>query len=301
MTVTIRTIALLGASGELGSVILDSLITDGSFHVTVLQRASSKSKLAHKDNLKIVQFDDDFAIDQLANLLKGQDAVIAAFRPSDVDQQLRLAEAAAEAGVKRFMPADFGSCDSSSARAQELVPLFKRKTQVRQRLQELAESHPNFSWTSLVCGHFFDWGLRENFLHFNIAERTADILDDGTMKSSQSTLGQIAKAAIRVFQREEVTRNKVLFIQSFCVSQVEVLKALEKVTSAQWTAKHFDSGQFIKENKQKADGGDKQAVEDLVFALGAIDGDWTTRDGFAMHELGLEDEDLETAVRKAIL
>ena len=297
----IRTVSLLGASGELGSVILDALIADGSYQVTVLQRASSRSKITHNKTTKILHFDDDFSVDQLTGLLKEQDAVIAAFRPSDVNQQMRLAEAAAEAGVKRFIPADFGSCDSGSARAQELVPLFKRKTQVRERLQELAESHPNFTWTSLVCGHFFDWGLRENFLHFNIPKRKAEILDDGTTKSSQSTLARIAEATIRVFQREEITRNRVLFIQSFCVSQGKVLKALERVTDSHWSVEYFDSEQFIKENKAKADEGDKDAVEDLVFALGAIDGNWETRDGFAMKELGLEDEDLEAAVRKAIM
>lgn len=297
----IRTVSLLGASGELGSVILDALIADGSYQVTVLQRASSRSKITHNKTTKILHFDDDFSVDQLTGLLKEQDAVIAAFRPSDVNQQMRLAEAAAEAGVKRFIPADFGSCDSGSARAQELVPLFKRKTQVRERLQELAESHPNFTWTSLVCGHFFDWGLRENFLHFNIPKRKAEILDDGTTKSSQSTLARIAEATIRVFQREEITRNRVLFIQSFCVSQGKVLKALERVTDSHWSVGYFDSEQFIKENKAKADEGDKDAVEDLVFALGAIDGNWETRDGFAMKELGLEDEDLEAAVRKAIM
>ena len=40
--------------------------------------------------------------------------------------------------------------------------------------------------------------------------------------------------------------------------------------------------------------------EDLVWWLGAVDADWTTRDGFAMELLGLKDEDLDTETRRVV-
>ncbi|KAK8065784.1 hypothetical protein PG997_012531 [Apiospora hydei] len=296
----IKNVALLGATGDLGAPMLKVLIAAGTFHIMVVQRRSSKSAPPPDPSVRIVTVDDDMSLESLREALQGQDAVIASFRPRDVDVHLRLADAAAAAGVKRFVPADFGSCDSSSERVQELVPLFLAKVRVRERLQKLAAEKPGFTWTSLVTGHLFDWGLRENFLHFNLKTRTADILDDGKYRSSTSTLERVSEAVVKVLQNEEVGRNKMLFVQSFCVSQLDVLASLEKATGDKWKVNWLGSEQFIKESKAKADAGDKEAVEDLVFALGAVDGDWEGKDDFAMATLGLRNEDLDEVVQRVV-
>lgn len=297
---TIKNVALVGANGNLGGPILEALINSRLFRVTVLKRASSSSNPKSDLSVRIVTIDDDMTVDSLRSALQGQDACIASFPLKDTEQHLRLVDAAAAAGVKRFIPADYGSCDSSSKQAQELVPLFLNKVRVRERCQEYASKDPNFTWTSLVAGHFFDWGLRENFLHFDLRTKTADILDDGTYRSSTSTLARIAEAVVRVLRDEDVGRNKMLFMQSFCVSQLDVLASLEKATGEKWKVNWLKSDEFIKENKIKADSGDKDAVEHLVFALGAIDGDWEKKDGFAMDALGLQNQDLDGIVQQVV-
>ncbi|RYP92157.1 hypothetical protein DL770_001738 [Monosporascus sp. CRB-9-2] len=299
----IKKVSLVGATGNLGTVLLDRLVSSGLFGVTAVQRKSSRSKpFVAGTEVPIKTVDDDLSLASLQAAFEGEDAVVVAFPLKDGAAHIRIAEAAAAAGVSRVIPADYGSCDSSSAVAQELVPLFKRKTAVRQRLQELTAESPSetFSWTSIVCGHFFDWGLRENFLHFNLATRTADILDGGRMRSSTSTLARVAEAVVAVLRDEEQTRNRVLFIQSFCVSQLDVLAALERATGAVWHVRHYDSEQFIREHKEKVDAGNTAAIEDLVFALGAIDGNWEGRDGFAMDLLGLRNEDLYDVVKRVV-
>lgn len=296
----IKNVALLGATGDLGAPMLKVLIAASTFHITILQRRSSKSVPFSDPSVRIVAVDDDMSLESLREALEGQDAVIASFRPRDVDVHLRLADAAAAAGVKRFIPADFGSCDSSSERVQELVPLFLAKVHVRERLQELAMAKPEFTWTSFVTGHLFDWGLKENFLHFNLKTRTADILDDGKYRSSTSTLERVSEAVVKVLQNEEIGHNKMLFVQSFCVSQLDVLASLEKATGDKWKVNWLNSEKFIKESKVKADAGDKEAVEDLVFALGAVDGDWENKDDFAMELLGLKNEELDEVVRRIV-
>lgn len=297
---SIINVTLVGATGNLGSHILDALISDGSFTVTLLQRASSKSQPAHLDKIRVLTISEDLLHDELTDRLRGQDALIVCYRPENAAAQIKFGKAAAAAGVKRLIPADFGSCDSNGERERELVKLFERKVQVRQSLQELAQQNESFTWTSLVTGHFFDWGLRENFLHFNLQTRRADIIDDGGAKSSQATLPQIAKATIRVLQRPEETKNRMLFIQSFCVSQNEVLASLEKAMGVTWEIDRYDSEDYIRQKKALADKGDAQAVEDLVFVLGAINGNWEERQDFAMETLGLENEDLDAVVQKVI-
>jgi hypothetical protein len=199
-----------------------------------------------------------------------------------------------------FIPADFGSVDSSSALTQELVPLYKHKTALREYLISLAKAHPSFTWTSLVCGHFFDQSLE--FLHVYLSERKIEILDDGEVKWSASSLGQIAKATVRILQRPETTANRMIYVQSFLVSQNQVTAAFEKATGgSKWKVIRRDSGKYREEEKAKADAGDKESVENLVWLLGAIDADWTGKGkDFAMEELGLEEEDLDEVVKATV-
>ncbi|KAK0625126.1 NmrA family transcriptional regulator [Bombardia bombarda] len=286
---SIQNVALVGANGNLGSVILQTLLETGTFRVTVLKRASSKSSIS--EGLCIVEISE-----------LGQDAVIAAFPLRNVDEHLRLADAAAAAGtVKRFIPADYGSVDARSPRARELVKLFEDKVKVRERLEELAAaSDSGFCWTSLVNGHFFDWGLTNGFLHFHPTTKKAEVLGDGSEKSSVATLGRISEAVVGVLQRLEETRNRVLMVQSFCVSQMEVLRSLERVMGEKWEVEYIEVDPFIKKHKESADRGNKDSIEELVFALGVIEGNWEVKEDFAMELLGLENEDLDEVVRKAL-
>lgn len=294
-------VALIGANGYLGAAILDALVAEGTFAVTVLQRASSRSTPAHADKTRALTVADGLPEDELAAQLRGQHALVVCYRAQDAAEQIKIGRAAAAAGVRRLVPADFGSCDSGGARERELVRLFDRKVQIRESLQALAAQHEGFSWTSLVNGHFFDWGLREDFLHFYLRARRADIIDDGDQRSSQATLAQIARATVRILQRPEETKNRMLFIQSFCVSQNEVLRSLEKAMGgAKWEVQRFDSEEFIREKKALADNGDRDAIEDLVFVLGAINGNWEQKPDFAMDLLGLEDEDLDEVVQRVV-
>ena len=293
----ITKVSLLGADGKLGPAILHALLS-GGFQVTVLKRASSKSKDAYPTTVHVAKVQDDFAVEALTPILRGQDAVVVTIKGSQTELQGRIVQACVQAGVQRFIPADFGSCDSASAKTQELVPLYKRKTELREQLMELARENPRFSWTSIVCGHFFDWDL--TFLHVWIKERRAEILDDGNTKWSASTLSRIAEATARVLLKPDVTRNQMVYVQSFCVSQNQVIQAYERATGTSWHVDRLDSVQYIQQQKHMADKRDFDATENLVWLLGTVDANWEAREGFAMEKLGLRDEDLDAVVSRVV-
>ena len=293
----------MGANGTLGSVLLAGLLSAGCFDVTVLRRANSTSK-ASSQTAKTVSVPGDLPLEELTAAFTGQDAVVAAFPLSDVSQHLRLAQAAYDAGVRRFIPADFGSCDASSKQAQHHLPLYRKKTQVRDKCEELgaaaaAEGKP-FTWSSLVCGHFFDYGLRSGLLHFDLDKRTADILDAGDIKASASTLRRIAEATVATLQRPDATANRALFIQSFCPTQLEIFASLEEATGHVWHQRSVDSNAYLALQSKLAAEGSHQAVEDVVFVLGTVDADWTRRDEFAMDLLGLKDESLDDVIAQVV-
>ncbi|KAF4343509.1 hypothetical protein FBEOM_2535 [Fusarium beomiforme] len=300
---SLNKVLLVGANGTLGSVLLEGLVASNAFTVSVAKRASSKSTSAHASSVNIVTIPDDLSIEGLIPILKDQDAVIASFPLTGVvDQHLRLAEASAKAGVKRFIPADFGSCDAQSEQAKKLLKLYRDKDTVRAKAVELAKEYPGFSWTSLVCGHFFDHGIRDGLLHTDLETNTAIILDKGDVPASASTLHRVAEALVAVLKRPDTTKNRLLYVQSFCKTQLEVVAALEKATGTEWKKEFVDSKAFLEREINKLSVGfDFHAMEEIVFVLGALDAEWPKKgDAFAMKELGLEDEDLDQIVQKVV-
>ncbi|GAM90678.1 hypothetical protein ANO11243_087230 [Dothideomycetidae sp. 11243] len=293
----IKNVVLVGADGKLGPAILHALL-DGGFKVTVFKRASSKSPSNYPDGVSVAKITDDFPVDELVKALHGQDAIVVTTAGSQVDVQLRLAEAGAKVGIQRFIPADFGSCDSSMAKVQELVPLYKQKTEVRDYLTDLANKNDKFAWTAIVCGHFFDWS--PEFLHIWPKEKRGDILDDGETKFSTSTLAQVGRATAAVLKKPDETINKVVYVQSFCTSQNELAKAFEKASGSKFNWSNIKSEEFEREQKPLADKGSAEATEELVWILGALYSNWEDRDTFAMKLLGLENEDLDAAVQKVL-
>ncbi|KAH9229665.1 hypothetical protein K456DRAFT_1752517 [Colletotrichum gloeosporioides 23] len=294
-----KSVLIIGVNGTLGAKILDALVASQSFKLSALRRAGSKSTIQYPvDQVAVVEVDSDLSFEGLKKAFTGQDAVIVSFRLRDLEQHLRIAEAAEAAGVKHLIPADFGSIDADNPRARELIPLYRHKRAVRLKAQELADKNKDFAWTGIVCGHFFDWGIREGFLHAYLDKMVIDIIDDGNLKASAATLPRVGEAVVRILQKgvTDVTRNKTLFVQSFCITQKELIKSLEKATGAEWKINDLNSQKFIEEHKTKADAGDHNAIEDLVFAVGTLDADWTKHPDFAMEALGLEDEDLDAIV-----
>lgn len=293
---TIQKVTIVGANGRLGPAILNALLSTNTFTVTVLSRSSSKS--TYPSPTQVNRISDDFPMEELVSALRGQDALVVVFAGTNDELQIRLADAAATAGVKRFIPADFGSCDSSSERALELMPLYVAKKKVRQHLEELESQ--GLSWTSLVCGHFFDYGLKSGLLQFDLGERKVNVFDGGEIKWSATTTGTIARAVVRVLQKEDQTQNRMLYIQSFCLTQNEVTRSLERAMGQKWEVEQSGSHEYIRHWKAEADNGDGEATERLVSVLGIVDANWEGKKDFANGLLGLETEDLDQVVRKVV-
>jgi hypothetical protein len=296
---SIQNVVLMGADGRLGPAVLKVLVSSG-FTVTVLKRQSSKTKSDYPPYVKEARITDEFPHDDLVSIFKGQDAVVVTTSGSLINLQKKLALAAAEAGVQRFIPADFGSVDSESENARSLVPLYVAKRNLRLYLQSLAEEHPSFSWTALVCGHFFDMSLE--FMHIWAKTRTIDFLDGGDIKASASSLKQVGKATARIllYADKPETKNRILYMQSFCKTQKEIKEGLERVTEEEWELQNFESAKYTKEQRELMAEGSAEATENVVWILGALEASWEGNEGFAMDLLGLEEENLDTVIKAAL-
>lgn len=300
---TITNVALIGGTGTLGAPVLRALQAS-PFTIYVLNRASSSSVYP---NTNIITVPDDLSVPAVAEALRAHhiDALVITIAGRHVDSQKALIDAAFAAGVQRILPADFGSCDSADPTTNEILPLMQGKKVVRDYLINLQDkprdqSPGPLTWTSLITGHFFDYGMTCGLLKFDVKARKAYLLDGGEIKFSASNLAFIGEAVVRILQREEQTRNKLLYVHSHHVTQSEVLEALERATGERFERVAQRSKEELEIYRPKMLEGDMEAREEVVAVWGVVAADWKGKEGFANGLLGLEEEDLDEVVRRVV-
>lgn len=152
MASPIKNVIIIGAGGHLGPSILSAFDADPYFTVSILARRSSKS--AFPTHVKVHRVGDDYPEAELLEAFKGQDAVISTVTATSTVQQKAIIDTAITAGVKRFVPSEFGN-DTRNAKAGTILPqFFKGKLETVQYLKE--KEKEGLTWTSFVTGPFFD-------------------------------------------------------------------------------------------------------------------------------------------------
>lgn len=213
-----------------------------------------------------------------------------------VPDHIKFIDAAIKANVKRFIAGEYGS-KTTEPRVNDAVPLFGAKVEVRDYLKSKESS--GLTWTGIINGAFFDWGLRVGFLGFNFKEHTATIYGSGDAKTDVTLLSTIGKATGSVLEHAAETANKYVSINSFFVSQNEILAALEKTSGKKWETTEITIAEANKVGKEKLDQGDFSGTVLLIAGLAYSGHEWVHHYGSDNKMLGLtQNEDLETVVAK---
>jgi saccharopine dehydrogenase-like NADP-dependent oxidoreductase len=156
MSAPLKNIIIAGANGSVGAPILKALLTENSFNVTILTRASSSATFPA--GIPVREVSDAFAVEELTEIFKGQDAVVVALATTSAtldDVAFRIIDAAVAAGVKRLIPSEFGS-NNLDPRARSLVPINDLKGNMLEYLiKRSKESNGALTWTSISCGSWY--------------------------------------------------------------------------------------------------------------------------------------------------
>lgn len=152
MSSSIRNVIIIGAGGNLGPTILSALGADPHFTLSILARHSSRSTFpAH---VKVHRIGDDYPEAELLEAFKGQDAVVSTIATASTVRQRAIVDTAIKAGVKRFVPSEFGS-DTQNEKAVAILPqYFKGKVETVEYLKE--KEKDGLTWTAFVTGPFFE-------------------------------------------------------------------------------------------------------------------------------------------------
>jgi uncharacterized protein YbjT (DUF2867 family) len=300
MSQKLEKVVIAGASGRVGQAILKALLAAGEFEVTALTR--SKSTFASHEGFEIIE--SDYSESSLVDAFRGQDVVIAALGWMGVAEQSKLVDAAEKAGVKRFIPSEFGG-DPTNAKAQETIPMvYKIKTGVIEQLEQKAAANSNFTWTVIAVGVFVDFGLSSGLLGIDTKSHTAKIRNEGKIPISASTLAQTGRVVAAVLSHPAETANKFVYTHSFVVTPNEIIAILEKLTEKTFTISYTTSDEEIEEGRKLLAQGNQAGMINLLAGLifgGAEYGsNFEGNPGLMNEALGLKGEDLETVIKEVL-
>lgn len=211
------------AAGDLGEPVLNAIVKSGKFNVTVLVRPTSKSTFPSSVKTVTVDYEDAAS---LTEALRGRDAVVSTVGAQGLQGQTVAIDAAIAAGVKRFLPSEFGS-DLDNPKAKSL-PVFGYKVNINKYIAEKAAANPDFSYTLVRNSAFLDWGLQKNFL-LDLKSGKPRIYDSGEQLFSTTTLASVAQAVVGVLEHPDETKNRAVYVQDMATSQNKLLAIAKKI------------------------------------------------------------------------
>ncbi|KAF2839975.1 isoflavone reductase family protein [Patellaria atrata CBS 101060] len=295
----IKNVLLIGASGNIGSHILTGLLSS-PFTVTVLTRPDSTSDFP--EAVKVVR--SDYTLEALTPLFKGQDAVVSAVGHVGFESQFTFIDAAVAAGVKRFIPSEFGS-DTTNKGLQQLLAPANGATAKLEAVEYLkSKEKDGLSWTSVISGPFLDLCLNFGFFEIFPSTRKATLWNGGRQRFIVTSRPTIGIAVARILQQPELTKNIYVFIKSFTTSQQELISVAEKVSGEKYVIEEVNGEAKIKEAEASlTEGAGFAAAYPLIKAgfLVKSYGDYEAEGRELWNEkLGLPNEDLEESVAQAL-
>ncbi|KAJ1952309.1 hypothetical protein GGI12_006278, partial [Dipsacomyces acuminosporus] len=199
--------------------------------------------------------------DDLVNAFTGHDAVLSAIAGAALATQLDIIKAAEKAGVKYFLPSEFGS-DITYPGIQD-ISLFNPK---REAEKLLADS--NLSYILITTGFFVDDFLIP-LLGWDLKRNSVEIIGDGSVKNSYTSRSDIARYTIAVLKRAEEFKNKRLRFGAYSLSYSDFVGLIEKQAGSEIGVTNVtaeEAEQRYAQDKQET-GGWKTISEQLRLTL----------------------------------
>ncbi|PLB51146.1 NAD(P)-binding protein [Aspergillus steynii IBT 23096] len=308
MTTAIKNVAIIGASGLLGSRISTALMSTGH-HVAAIQRPSSEKQVPAGVQVIKADLNDEAALKQA---FTGIDAVISAVGLPSFETEKVWIDAAFSAGVKRIIPSEFTTNMESPITIQ--LPVATEKVKVRQYLQSriTSPSAPT-TWTSLNNGPFFDLTIKFGALGPNPLTQQAVFHNGGNNPIGPSTLSDIATAVARILDPAHLaeTANQPVHIYSVAITERKLTALVSKITGVDFGSVEdgripdLNVSKLLEESNAQLAKGDFSVMMNYYYAMMYEEGyggkdfeklSWNERLGIRV----MNDEELEEAVRGLI-
>ncbi|MBC9914435.1 aromatic alcohol reductase [Chitinophaga varians] len=225
---------LVIGTGELGQAMLNSLLTyqqTHSFTMGVLIQRSriGMDEVSQHENYKNVTIEAaDLVKDSkadLASIFRKYDTVICCSGFSiGAGMQVKITEAVLEAGVRRYIPWQFG-VDYDKIGKGSAQPVFDEQLDVRQLLRSQNKTH----WIIISTGMITSFIFREDFGVISLQNKVIHALGDwqhSLTLTSCEDIGALTTAIL--FQTPELL-DQVIFVAGDTVTFEEIADKMEKL------------------------------------------------------------------------
>ncbi|KAA8643990.1 hypothetical protein EYZ11_006583 [Aspergillus tanneri] len=233
-----RTVAVFGATGQVGSAVLQALVHCKEQSFDIIAFVSPTSALEVKGELSRV---DVKRIDllkateeELAGALQGADVVVSALGGSTLHKQRLIQDAAAIAGVRRFYPSEFGMRQVAWLPGPEAyvhpVWALKMKT-VEEAMKHPAIKAGRMSYTIVGCGEFYDVPkepLLCPWLNPNANDYVIQAVGNPEAKMDYSSVHDLAAFLVASLCHPNLSENQDLGFCSDHISYSEIASLLQK-------------------------------------------------------------------------
>ncbi|KAJ5680895.1 hypothetical protein N7536_012034 [Penicillium majusculum] len=294
----LKNVAIIGASGSIGKIILDGLVASSQFEITVISRKESEATFPPG----VTVLKTDYSDKDLEAAFKGKDVVISAVGATGFGEQKKFVDVAIRAGVKRFIPSEF-SVNSQNDAVLQLLPLFGQKKELIEYLK--SKETDGFTWTGIATSGLFDWGLANGFLEFDIASHTATIWDEGNKSFTLTNQKALGDAVASALVHPDETRNQFLFIASVETTQKDILAALEEESGVKWTVNETTTDIQVTVAVKKLAAGDFSGAFSLVRATvygntPSLHSNYAKEEKLGNNVLGLQFETVSDVVKRVL-
>ncbi|KAF8250263.1 NAD(P)-binding protein [Wilcoxina mikolae CBS 423.85] len=271
-------VIIVGATSSIGIPVLTALLSNPSFSVTILARPNSGILNNPPSGAKIaIAPSDDHSA--LVSAMKGADALVITISVTALDQQSMFINAAAEAGVKRIIPSEFGA-DLDNPKTAALSG-FAVKLEVRKQLELLADEG-RITWSAVSNGAFLDWSLKAGLIGFNIKENKATLFDGGDRPFSATLLSDVAKAVVGILKHPDETKNRLVYVHSARLTQKQLVAAYDKIRGTKLETTVVDAEEVAKAGTEKFAKGDFSGFVDQFLIVGPSEARWRSGAGTAV-------------------
>lgn len=309
----IRSVALVGATGQQGKRILAELLArKEQWAIHVLTRAGgSATDVPSPVHLHEIDYDSHGSI---VSALKGVDILIitlAVTAPGDTST--KLITAAKEAGVKWIVPNEW-STSGENVQLEKDIMMHDRLDPVRKQI--VAEG---LSYIAFATGFWYEYslGIGAETYGFDFANRQVIFFDGGDTKICTSTWEQVARGVAKllslpILPNDEADkqptisqwRNRHAHVASFIVSQKDMLESVERVTGttdSDWKIVHQTSAERVESGQADMMAGQRVGfIRKMYSRVFFPTGEGNFENLLDNEVLGLPKEDLDKCTKAAI-
>ncbi|KAL5476930.1 hypothetical protein ACEPAI_3116 [Sanghuangporus weigelae] len=245
-----QSVLIIGATGRTGSSIVDGLLENDNFVIIAGTRPSSASKpqietlKSRGVEIRIIGL-ENWTVDQIAESLKGADTVISTTFYAEVPRQKLLADACKKAGVKRFVPDDWGTACVRGVRQ-----LYDQKLAIRNHAKEIEINYTfiDVGWWMQITPPFIDIKSASPVRKKAMASR----IGSGNVKCAVTDNRDIGKFVARIIS-DDRTLNQYVFCWTQEVTLNETIALAERVSGSKIDIENVSADEMAKLIKDSDD------------------------------------------------